>query len=44
MTYDELIYELKRLKEIAWEVDLEIASELEQIINEHAPSVGDCCG
>jgi len=44
MTYDELIFELKRLKDLAWDVNWNIALDLEQLINEHAPAGGDCCG
>lgn len=44
MTYEELIYELKRLSDLASEYNFEFAEELYKIINEHDTTKGDCCG
>lgn len=44
MTYAEIIFELKRLKDLAEEVNWDLAEDIEDIINVHALPEGDCCG
>jgi hypothetical protein len=44
MTHDELLYELKRLTELALNIDEELAQELAMLISQYEPSKGDCCG
>lgn len=44
MTYEESIYELKRLADIVSEYNFELAEELYQVINSHDVPKGDCCG
>ena len=44
MDYDELIFELKRLFDLASEYNFEMAEELYAVVNAHAPTQGDCCG
>ena len=42
--FAELIFELKRLEDLAWQVDADIATDLQQLIYEHQEAKGDCCG
>lgn len=44
MKYEEVIYELKRLTDLASEYNFELAEELYAVINSHEPAHGDCCG
>jgi hypothetical protein len=44
MTYDELIYELKRLASLTEDHNLELADELFKLLSEHDEPKGDCCG
>lgn len=44
MTYAELIFELKRLQSLAEKIDMELAYDLNQVINTYEPAQGDCCG
>ena len=44
MTYAELIFELKRLAELAGDVSWDIQQDLVNLINEHDIPKGDCCG
>ena len=44
MTYAELIFELKRLADLASDYNFEFAEELYAVINSHEEPVGDCCG
>lgn len=44
MSYEELIYELKRLASLAEEYNFDLANDLINIINQHEEPKGDCCG
>ena len=44
MTYAELIFELKRLAELAKTVDDDIAEDLNDLLAVYNPPKGDCCG
>lgn len=44
MTFEELLFELKRLQSLAEEVSWDLATDLEEVINNHSPAKGDCCG
>lgn len=44
MTYAELIFELKRLADLAEEYNFDLANDLADIINQHEEPKGDCCG
>lgn len=44
MTYAELIFELKRLTELARTVDDDLAEDLYDVVVQYEPPKGDCCG
>lgn len=44
MSYAELIFELKRLQSLAEDFNWELAKDLEEVINNHTPAQGECCG
>lgn len=44
MTYDEIIYELKRLAELALAIDTDLAEELTVLVSQYEPAKGECCG
>lgn len=44
MSYEEIIFELKRLKDLAEDVSWDLAKDIEEVINMHKLPEGDCCG
>jgi hypothetical protein len=44
MTYAELIFELKRLADLAHTVDDDIANDLHDLLAVYDTPKGDCCG
>ncbi len=44
MTYEELIFELKRLVDLAYAIDYNIANDLNSVLVQYDEPKGDCCG
>ena len=44
MTYAELIFELKRLIDLAWTDNSDLARDLQDVLNQYEEPKGDCCG
>ena len=44
MTYEELIFELKRLIDLAYPVDQGLAYDLQDVLVQYEEPKGDCCG
>lgn len=43
MDYAQLIYELKYLQALAETIDMELAYDLNQVIQTYEPAKGECC-
>lgn len=44
MTYAELIFELKRLTDLAYTVDYNLGNDLNTVLVQYQEPEGDCCG
>lgn len=44
MEFEQVIFELKRLADIASEHNFELAEELYNVINQYEQPKGECCG